>query len=130
MKWFRRKQSPPDDEAAWEQKKVEIRAAKERRFAQTATQRDLVAEVSKILFEADPVGINFEDNTDKYDSEAETIVIGLPKTSSSDDVHGLIYEVFVQWFDPVTAGSREKYAAPAAAIWNLWRRHQAQAGLS
>jgi hypothetical protein len=38
------------------------------------TRRDFVQEVSQILFAADLIGINFESNTEEYDSEAETIV--------------------------------------------------------
>ena len=62
MKWFRR--SKPAD-SKWEQQSVEIAAAKQWRLAQTATRRDLVLEVSRILFDADPIGINFQSNTDE-----------------------------------------------------------------
>ena len=42
--------------------------------AQAASQRDLVGEVSRILFEADVIGIGLGSNTDEYDPEAEAIV--------------------------------------------------------
>jgi hypothetical protein len=129
MRWVRRTKVSQQDRA-WERKKVEIEAAKRQRFAQTATQRDLVTEVSRILFEADPIGINFESNTDEYDAEAETVVIGLAGARSADDVRSLTHEAFVQWFDPQTAGPAERYTSVAAAIWDAWRAAQGQSALA
>ena len=40
-------------------------------------QEDIVAAIEAILFERDPIGINFETNTDEYRQEAQCIVIGL-----------------------------------------------------
>lgn len=129
MKWLRRTRLSQEDKD-WERKKVEIDAAKRQRFAQTATQREIVTEVSRILFEADPIGINFESNTDEYDGEAETIVIGLAGARSADDVRSLTHEAFVQWFDAQTAGPAERYASIAAGIWDAWRRAQGQSALT
>jgi len=80
------------------------------------TQRDLVQDVSQSLFAADLIGINFETNTDEYDSEAETIVIALPQAARPKDVQALTHETFVQWFDPQTAGPAERYAAVGVDI--------------
>lgn len=129
MKWFRGAKHLPEEEG-WERIQDEVRRAKLLRFEQTVTQRDLVDAVSRILFRDDPVGINFETNTDEYDAEAETIVIGLPSTRGAEDVTALTYEAFVQWFDAPTAGSVERFAAVALEIWNLWQRHHDQPGLS
>lgn len=129
MRRFRRARVSQED-MDWHRKKAEIEAAKRQRFAQTATQRDLVTEVSRILFEADPIGINFESNTDEYDAEAETVVIGLASTRSADDVRSLTHEAFVQWFDPKTAGPAERYASVATAIWDAWRRAHGQSALT
>jgi hypothetical protein len=115
--------------AVWERLQAEVRAAKQSRFEQTATQRDLVDAVSQILFRADPAGINFETNTDEYEAEAETIVIGLPNAHRPEDVKALTHETFWQWFGP-DAGPIDRYAAVASEIWNLWQRHQGQLGLS
>lgn len=128
MKWFRRTQASQADKD-WERTKVEIEAAKRRRFAQTATQRELVTEVSRILFEADPIGINFESNTDEYDAEAETIVIALPRARNADDLRALTHETFVQWFDPETVGPINRYRAVSVEIWKAWQRAQGQAAL-
>lgn len=129
MKWFGRAKAP-SAEQEWEQQKASIQAAKQSRFAQTVAQRDLVAEVSRILYEADPIGTNFESNTDEYDAEAETIVIALPRARNADDVRALTYEAFVHWFDPKTAGPIERYRAVSAEIWHAWQRDQGQAALS
>jgi hypothetical protein len=94
MKWFRREKRAPED-VQWERIQAEVRTAKQWRFEQTVTQRDLVDAVSQILFLADPVGINFETNTDEYDAESETIVIGLPNAHGPEDVTALTHETFV-----------------------------------
>lgn len=129
MKWFRSDKRTPE-EIEWERIQAEVRAAKQHRYERTWTQRDLVDAVSALLFRADPVGINFETNTDEYDAEAETIVIALPRATGLDDVRALAHEAFVQWFDAHTAGPIDRYTAVATEIWSLWRRHQGQAGLT
>lgn len=129
MKWFSRAKAHPDEQE-WEQRKDAIRSASQLRFAQTATQRELVAEVSRILFEADPIAINFDSNTDEYDSEAETIVIGLPHTRNSNDVQALAHKTFAQWFDPQTAGPVHRYTAVAAEIWEAWGRSRSHSALA
>jgi hypothetical protein len=141
MKWFRRDKPVPGDvqwerlqtevrAVEWERLQAEDRAAKQSRFEQTATQRDLVDAVSQILFRADPAGINFETNTDEYEAEAETIVIGLPNAHRPEDVQALTHETFVQWFDAGIAGPIDRYAEMASEIWDLWRRDRGQLGLS
>jgi hypothetical protein len=129
MRWFRRTRVSPEDEDR-ERKKVEIEAANRQRLAQTATQRDLVTEVSRILFEADSIGLSFESNTDEYEAEAKAVVIGLADARGPDDVRSLTHEAFVQWFDPRTAGPAERYASVATAIWDAWRRAQGQSALN
>ena len=98
--------------------------ARQKRRAQTASTRDLVEAISAVLFEADPIGINFETNKDEYDAEAESIVIALPSMSGPDDVRAMAHEVFVQWFGTETAGSVERYGVIAERVWTLWRRYQ------
>lgn len=80
----------------------------------------LFASISDALFEADPVGINFEVNTDEYEPEKGTIIPRLGSAKSAEDVQAIVHEELCRWFDPITAGSREKYASVAAKIWELW----------
>lgn len=92
-----------------------------RRHAQSPPQRDLVSEASRILFEADPIGINGGSNTDEYDPEAEAIVAALPRACGVDDVRSVVHEVFVRFFDADLAGPAERHARLAAAIWAVWQ---------
>lgn len=84
--------------------------------------KSLYAEVEEILFRLDPVGINFGDNTDEYGSEVGTIVPRLEDASSEADVHRIVYEEFVRWFDEAIAGDPNKQAYKEAAkeIWQAW----------
>jgi hypothetical protein len=95
----------------------------------TKTERDaikreygpLFASISAALFEADPIGINFDVNADEYDAEAGTIIPRLGSAKSAEDVQAIVYEEFCRWFDPVNVGPREKYVSVSAKIWDLWR---------
>ena len=80
----------------------------------------ILASISEALFKADPVGINFKTNPDEYESEARTIIPRLGAAQSADDVQDIVYEEFCRWFDPITAGPKDNYAAVAAEIWILW----------
>jgi hypothetical protein len=76
--------------------------------------------VTSILFRVDPMGINFEDNTDEYDPETDTILPRLPNCSSPDDVRKVVIEEFERWFDSdmVNAGNRKHFDEIASAIWS------------
>ncbi len=75
-----------------------------------------------LVFHHDPVGINYETNTDEYESEVGTILPRLGGCQSQEDVHRVVYEEFVRWFDGDTAGPKERYAQIASEIWELWQR--------
>jgi hypothetical protein len=94
---------------------------KEERSNLKKQYRDLLEGVSKILFEEDPVGLNFGDNYDEYDTEASTILPRLRHCGSADDTRNVIYEEFCRWFDVPTAGSIERYARASARIWKIWK---------
>lgn len=120
--WFQRRRATPD-KVEWDRIEDTVRLAQNERAAQTMGQRDLVLAVSALLFEADPVGINFTTNTDEYDAEAETIVIALSDASGPHQLPALVHTIFVHWFDAATAGPVERYAPLAEPIWELWRGH-------
>jgi len=82
--------------------------------------RALFASISDALFEADPVGISDDDNTDEYEPEAGTIIPRLGSAKSAEDVQAIVYEEFCRWFGPTIAGRREEYASVSAKIWVLW----------
>lgn len=77
--------------------------------------------VAALLFEYDPVGINYDVNPYEYETEAVTILPRLRGCHSVDDVQRVVHEEFVRWFSGGTAGSEERYAKPAADIWRLWQ---------
>ncbi len=84
--------------------------------------RGLFDEVAALLFRHDPVGINFENNTDEYEPEVGTILPRLRSCRSADDVRRVIHEEFVRWFDASTAGPEEHYAKIANEIWERWKK--------
>ena len=83
-------------------------------------REELLARVEALLFHDDPIGINFESNTDEYRTEAQTIVVRLAEATSERDVAVIVHEEFVRWFDRQIAGPIERYRPVASAIWRLW----------
>ncbi|HWS99349.1 MAG TPA: hypothetical protein VN256_03680 [Pyrinomonadaceae bacterium] len=100
----------------------EIAAERRRLRAEYGSLFDSIAE---ILFRHDPSGINFEDNTDEYETEARTILPRLKDCHSPEDVTTVVHEEFQRWFDPDFAGPRGKYEEIAKEVWRLWQNHGA-----
>ena len=94
----------------------EMKLLKEERKRLSTTYKALFDEISAILFRQDPIGINFDDNTDEYDAEAGTILGRLRPNTSVEEVTTIVHEEFIRWFDRETAGPRQKYSAIAAEI--------------
>jgi hypothetical protein len=69
-----------------------------------------------LLFEEDPEGINFGDNTDEYDPEVRTILPRLADCYSVDDVQDVISEEFRRWFGPAPVERRSAYRRIAERI--------------
>ena len=80
--------------------------------------------VSDILFRDDPIGINFETNTDEYEPEVGTILPRLKACHSVEDVQTVVHEEFVKWFYSDTAGPAERYRKVAEEIWELWQKSE------
>ncbi|WP_176884290.1 hypothetical protein [Nocardioides sp. YR527] len=102
---------------------TEVRASRERRLSALEGQEPLVDELTAVLFEADPIGLNFETNTDEYAAEAQTIALRLPEVDDLDQLREVIHQEFVHWFDADLAGSPSKYAALAQRVLAVWHRH-------
>ena len=75
---------------------------------------------AEILFRHDPMGINFEHNTDEYEPEVGTILPRLRECSSKDDTRRVVHEEFVRWFEDV--GDEAKYDIIAGEIWDAWQK--------
>jgi hypothetical protein len=83
---------------------------------------ELFDATAALLFRHDPIGINFDHNTDEYEPEAETILPRLSDCSSSGDVQRVVHQEFIRWFGD-TAGSQERYLEIAQELWVLWQGH-------
>jgi hypothetical protein len=81
----------------------------------------LFDELAALLFRHDPIGLNFDDNTDEYECEARTILPRLKACHSANDVLAAVHEEFQRWFDAEIAGPRERYADIANDVWALWQ---------
>lgn len=79
----------------------------------------LFKQVSDILFKHDPIGINYDINTDEYEPEAGTIIQRLRKCSSSIEARKVIYEEFLRWFYN-DVGNEIEYTEIAKEIWSVW----------
>ncbi|MCU7370756.1 hypothetical protein PEC18_07660 [Paucibacter sp. O1-1] len=102
-----------------------INRARAARSAVQANDPMFFAAVSKAMFERDPIGINFTDNTDEYDAEAGTVIPRLVGCRSTEDVALVLLEEFQAWFGADTAGDLTTYRDLAADIWLLQERRNA-----
>lgn len=102
---------------------MQARGTKEEIFAARAELREeyknLFDDVSEILFRHDPIGINFEENTDEYEPEAGTILPRLRDCRSQEDVVNVVFEEFNKWFN-YSVGPKDKYQLIATEIWRAW----------
>ena len=111
------------DSSDWDAVSARVRAEKTARQAAVEPYREVADAVSAVLFRRDPVGINFEDNTDEYDAEAEGIVLRLaaaPAIDSVETVEVIVHQEFIRWFDEKTAGPRDRYRDIATEILDVW----------
>jgi hypothetical protein len=92
---------------------------KERRQLK-AEYGQLFDSIAALLFRHDPIGINFDENTDEYETETGTILPRLRECHSERDVLRVVHQEFVRWFDAGTAGPEKYYAEIASEIWQLW----------
>jgi hypothetical protein len=75
--------------------------------------------VSALLFREDPMGINFEFNTDEYESEVGTILPRLASCRSAADVTRVVYEEFSLWFGEPRELSQYEHIGDE--IWTIWQ---------
>ncbi|HJP74093.1 MAG TPA: hypothetical protein VJ914_07490 [Pseudonocardiaceae bacterium] len=102
----------------------DVAQARQTRQERVADRQDLVARLEEILFRHDPIGINFEHNTDEYRPEAETISLRIGEAASEHDLQRIIHEEFVRWFDDSIAGPAERYAEIAREAWQIGQNGQ------
>jgi hypothetical protein len=90
-----------------------------------AEYKELLRSMAALLYRHDPIGINFGDNPDEYELEAETILTRLRSCQSVNDVLQIVHAEFVCWFASDTAGPPEHYKKIASEVWQLWQKHLA-----
>jgi hypothetical protein len=89
-----------------------------RRRAELRTEHGpLYDRVSAILFEQDPAGVNFGDNPDEYEGEADLILPRLRGCTSAADVQRVVFEEFVKLFDDETVDSPDRFRRISELIW-------------
>ena len=73
-----------------------------------------------LLFRANPVGINFDDNTDEYHYEAGLTISPLPNAIHAQVLNApsTRYLFYAPIADYARGVARDK------AIWNLWQHYQ------
>ena len=86
----------------------------------------LFAAISAAMFRHDPIGINFNMNTDEYEPEAGTVIPRLKGCSSAGDVATVLHEEFVVWFGSEIAGAQSLYANLAEEIWEIWKANKTE----
>ncbi len=79
---------------------------------------DFYSATEALFFRHDPIGINFETNTDEYDPEVFTVLPRLSTCASPSDVQRVLHEEFTRWFGD--AGPLDRYAPIAVDLWQLW----------
>ncbi len=116
--WMARRRA----DAEWAEVSDEVARAQQDRAAAIAKGglEPTVGMLEALLFRHDPIGLNFEDNTDEYRPEAETIALRRREVASEQDATRVVHEEFVRWFDAGTAGPPERYATVARELWATW----------
>jgi hypothetical protein len=100
---------------------------KEERMKLRIEYGSLFDEISAILFKIDPMGINYHNNSDEYESETGTILPRLHTCESVNDIIQVIREELIRWFHPAQIiMSEENYRIMSEMIWEAWQRFQIQ----
>ncbi|MTA13275.1 MAG: hypothetical protein F2534_11805 [Actinobacteria bacterium] len=73
-----------------------------------------------VLFERDPIGLNFESNTDEYRAEAESIALRFLEDAPVLDPGLVVHEEFVRWFGADVCGPRDRYDSIGRELWEIW----------
>ncbi len=80
----------------------------------------IFSHLAALFFRHDPIGINFEDNSDEYEPEVGTILPRLQHCTSEADCLKIIHEEFCRWFEGDIAGPISKYEPIAHEAWIVW----------
>jgi hypothetical protein len=73
--------------------------------------REAYDHLEALLFQEDPMGINFGDNADEYAPEVGSMLPKLQSRCSVPDVRNVVHKEFARWFSPSDAGPPEPQGA-------------------
>ena len=81
-------------------------------------------ELQTIINRHDPIGlIDMGAPEDEYEPEVKTIIVQLDSKMTEEQVHNLVYQEFLRWFDDEsTTGPRDAYKELAKDIYNWTRK--------
>lgn len=83
--------------------------------------KDLYDTVSEILYQHDPIGINFVFNIDEYEPEVGTILPRLKEANSPIELRKIVHEEFVRWFSSDLAGDEGDFTEITEEIWDAYQ---------
>ena len=96
-------------------------SSRQRRQSLKAAYGSLYSEVSRLLREADPIGlIAMGAPADEYDPEVSTILPRLREARAAVGVQRIVHEEIVRWFGADLVGPLTDYAEVAEKIWGTW----------
>ena len=79
---------------------------------------EIYSTIKRAIDQTDPIRLlEIGAPEDEYEPEIREIVSRVGRCKSLGEIQTLIHEVFVKWFDERIAGPKERYRAPAEAIW-------------
>ncbi|ADQ78815.1 hypothetical protein Palpr_0659 [Paludibacter propionicigenes WB4] len=87
-------------------------------------QGDRFTQLRTIINKHDPIGLISDGAPeDEYEPEVKTIIVQLDTEMTEQQVHDLIYQEFIRWFeDESTVGSKEYYSGLAKDIYDWTRK--------
>lgn len=85
----------------------------------------LLQSISGILYECDPMCLQWGHNEDEYDPEAVSIIYALHDAKSADDVANVVVREFQHWFsyDLSPYKDNPKFVRMCWRIWTAWFTH-------
>ena len=86
----------------------------------------LLQSISAILYDCDPICLNFEGNDDEYDPEAISIIYELQNAKSAKDVSSIVIRQFQEWlcYDLSPYKDNPKFIRMCQGIWMAWCAHE------
>ena len=85
----------------------------------------LLRHISTILYECDPVCLNYGFNDDEYDPEAISIIYELQDAKSAQDSSDIVIRQIQEWFGEDLSPYKDngKFLRMCQRIWMVWCAH-------